>query len=167
MNTVKQQPLTFEYTFDAPKALVFGAFADAEALNAWWGPVDCRNKVVKLDFREGGIFHFSMENQHGKITYGRFLFKTIEPHDLLEFTNAFADEKANVVKAPFDIPLPLEILYKLVFTELNNKTTIHLTAEAVGGSEEEIAGLQSINPSQETGLGATFKQLADYLLTGK
>lgn len=153
---------TMVYEFNAPKKLVFNAFGDAEALNEWWGPVDSRNSVLKLDFRRGGIFHYKMEAA-GNVTYGRFLFGDIDPHDLLEFTNAFADEHAKVVRAPFDITLPLEIFYRLVFTEHHGKTTITMTGEPVNASEEEAEGFRSIIPSMHEGFGATFEQLSLYL----
>lgn len=165
--TTAKPPFTFQYTFDAPKHLVFNAFGNAEALNEWWGPVDSHNTVVKLDFSPGGIFHFSMQGKDGKISYGRMLFKTIQPHDLLEFSNAFADEKANVVKAPFDIPLPLEIHYRIVFTEAKGKTTIRMTGEAGDGTQEEVTGFASIFGGMETGFGASFSQLSKYLAKKK
>lgn len=100
---------------------------------------------------------------NGQISYGRFLFGKIEPYDLLEFTNAFADEQARVVKAPFDIPLPPEIFYRLVFTEKNGRTTITLTGEPVNASQEEIESFHSISGSMEQGFGATFDKLSGYL----
>src|ERR1044072_9113227 len=108
-STTGKAAFVYVREFEAPKELVFNAFSSAEALNAWWGPVETRNSVIKLDFTPGGIFHFKMESPDGGVSYGRFLFGNIQPYDLLEFTNAFADEQARVVKAPFDIPLPLEI----------------------------------------------------------
>jgi uncharacterized protein YndB with AHSA1/START domain len=163
MSTPNTATFRLTYTFNAPKQMVFEAFSNAEALNAWWGPVETENKVVSLDFRPAGIFHFSMKAKNGAISYGRFLFQTIQPYDLLEFTNAFADANANIVKAPFDIPLPVEIAYRLEFTEVKGKTTIHLTGKPVGGSEEEIAGFRAINEGMEQGFGATFGKLAEYL----
>lgn len=157
-----KEKFVLAYEFNAPKELVFNAFSSAEALNEWWGPVESENSVIKLDFRTGGIFHYKMDYK-GKITYGRFLFDQIKPHDLLEFTNVFADEHANIVPAPFDIQLPLEIFYQLVFTEKNGKTTITLTGQPVNPSKEEEEGFRSINTSMEQGFGATFNQLAVYL----
>lgn len=150
------------YEFDAPKELVFDAFGNAEALNEWWGPVETNNSVIRLDFRPGGIFHFKME-AGGNVNYGRFLFGRIEPHYLLEFTNAFADEHANVVRPPFDIPLPLEIFYRLVFAEHNGKTTITLSGKPVNGSPEEVEGFLAIGPNMQEGFGATFDELSRYL----
>jgi len=150
------------HEFKAPKKLVFNAFADADAMGEWWGPVECKNTVLKLDFRTGGIFHFKMDFE-GNISYGRFIFGTIQPHDLLEFTNAFADEQANVVAAPFDIQIPREIFYRLRFTEDNGITTIVLTGQSVNATEEERTTLKSINADMQRGFGATFDKLAVYL----
>ena len=162
-STTGKAAFVYVREFDAPKELVFNAFSSAEALNAWWGPVETRNSVIKLDFTPGGIFHFKMESADGGVSYGRFLFGNIQPYDLLEFTNAFADEQARVVKAPFDIPLPPEIFYRLIFTEHNGKTTIHLTGQPVNASPEETAAFHSISDGMEQGFGGTFDKLARYL----
>jgi uncharacterized protein YndB with AHSA1/START domain len=160
--TYNGKVLTIVREFDAPRNEVFNAFANADALNEWWGPVETKNSVIKLEFKPGGIFHFKMDYQ-GKISYGRFLFRRIEPYNLLEFTNAFSDEHANVIKAPFDIQLPAEILYQLCFTETNNKTILTLTGQPINGTPEEEEGFDSINASMHQGFGATFDQLAAYL----
>ena len=152
----------FSRGFNAPQERVFNAFGNAEALNAWWGPIETKNSVVTLDFRPGGIFHYRMESQE-KITYGRFLFNKIQPFELLEFTNAFADENAKVVRAPFDIIIPLEIFYRLQFTEHNGKTMIEMTGQPVNASPEESEGFLSINLGMERGFGATFNKLFSYL----
>ncbi len=150
------------YEFKAPKKLVFNAFADAKALGEWWGPAGFKNSVLSLDFRPGGIFHFKMEKE-GVTNYGRFIFGKIQPHDVLEFTNAFADEKANVVKAPFDIEIPKEIFYRLEFKEQGGKTTIHMTGQPVNASQTESEAFTSIADSMRQGFGASFDELAAYL----
>jgi uncharacterized protein YndB with AHSA1/START domain len=155
---------TFKFSreFNAPRERVFNAFSNAEALNAWWGPIETETSVIKLDFRAGGIFHYRMKSQE-KITYGRFLFNKIQPFELLEFTNAFADENAKVVRPPFDIILPLEIFYRLRFTEHKGKTLIQMTGEPVNASPDEVEGFLSINLGMEQGFGATFNKLFFYL----
>ena len=165
MNSQSTNPKTafvLVHEFDAPRELVFNAFANAEALNEWWGPVESRNTVIRLEFRPGGIFHYKMEAEWG-VSYGRFLFGAIQPHELLEFTNAFADENANAVSAPFDISLPREIFYRLVFTSHDDKTTITLTGYPVDASAEEETGFYSINKDMQKGFAATFDKLAAYL----
>jgi uncharacterized protein YndB with AHSA1/START domain len=160
---INNTDFVISYEFNAPKELVFNAFSQAEALNEWWGPVQTKNSVISLDFRPGGIFHFKMESANA-INYGRFVFGNIQPYDLLEFTNSFADEHANVVPAPFDIPIPARIFYCLIFTENNGKTTITMTGQSVEATQEEEVGFRSINESMQQGFGASFQQLSDYLL---
>lgn len=153
---------TMTHVCDAPKELVFNAFSTAEALNEWWGPADTSNSVITLDFRPGGIFHFRMESgEH--VMYGRFLFRTIQPYDLLEFTNGFADEHGRVVRAPFDPSFPLEILYRFTFTEDNGRTTIHLTGVPFNTNEEGTAAFKALDESMQEGFGGTFRQLDNYL----
>jgi uncharacterized protein YndB with AHSA1/START domain len=131
-------------------------------LGEWWGPAECKTTVLRLDFREGGIFHYQME-ANGNITYGRFLFKQIKPYDTLKFVNAFSDEHANIVPAPFDMQLPLEIFYALTFVEKKGITTIELLARPVNANEEQTRIFHSIRPSMVNGFGATFGKLEGYL----
>ena len=165
MNSPQQNQnaeLNIVHEFNAPKKLVFNAFSNANALSEWWGPAECEMTVIKLDFRPGGMFHYKMDYQ-GKINYGRMIFQKIQPHDLLEITNAFADENANPIKAPFDIELPIEIFYRFVFTESNGTTTITMTGTPVDPTQKQLEGFHSIDSSMREGFGATFNQLSLYL----
>jgi uncharacterized protein YndB with AHSA1/START domain len=157
-----EKEFTLKYNFNAPRRLVFNAFSDAKALGEWWGPVESKTTVIKLDYREGGIFHYRMET-HGKANFGRFLFKKIVPYHTLEFTNAFADEHANVVPAPFDLNLPLEIFYKLKFTESGGITTIDLYARPVDADDSQYHAFNSISDSMVNGFNATFDKLKLYV----
>lgn len=161
-NRTNSQLLTIVREFDASQKDVFNAFSDADALNEWWGPVETRNSVISLDFKPGGIFHYKMDYE-GNVNYGRFVFGQISLYDLLEFTNAFSDEYANAVRAPFDIPLPLEIFYRLRFSEDNGRTTIIMTAQPVNGTPEEEEAFGSINESMQQGFAGTYNKLETYL----
>jgi uncharacterized protein YndB with AHSA1/START domain len=162
MKTSKATTFTIVREFNAPIEDVFNAFAEAGALNEWWGPSETNNSTILLDFRPGGIFHYKMEKD-GNVNYGRFLFSRIEPHHTLEFTNSFADENANVIPAPFDISLPKVIFYSLTFSARNAATVLTLTASPVDASATEIEGFSSINESMQQGFEGTFAQLAEYL----
>src|SRR5687767_4888657 len=130
---------TLTREFDAPQEVVFNAFSTTEALNEWWGPVASKNTVIKLDFRNGGIFHYKMDYR-GQISYGRFLFIKVEPPNLLEFTNEFADAHGNIIKAPFYIQLPMEIFYLLHFAGKNGKTILTMSARPVNADVGESEG---------------------------
>ncbi|UYQ94478.1 SRPBCC domain-containing protein [Chitinophaga horti] len=158
---MSQHVFKLAHEFDAPQAMVFDAFATEEALNAWWGPTNSRNTTISLDFRPGGTFHYRMESEQGTM-YARFLYKTIQPHNLLVFTIAFTDANANVVPAPFP-NFPREIEYTFRFTEASGKTKIDVTGVPVQANEVEAAAFRSLNESMQQGFGGSLKKLAAYL----
>jgi uncharacterized protein YndB with AHSA1/START domain len=93
--------LFIERTFDAPRDLVFRAWSEAEQLAQWWGPKGFGLRIVKLDFRPGGIFHHCSTTPNsgpggGAEIFGIFLYREIVPPERIEFLTAFADKDANV-----------------------------------------------------------------------
>ena len=51
--TNKKEELKIVREFNAPKTLVFDAFATAEAFAEWWGPVGMPVTVLHFDFKTG------------------------------------------------------------------------------------------------------------------
>jgi uncharacterized protein YndB with AHSA1/START domain len=158
------QSFTLTRTFNAPKEMVFDAFASADALAQWWGPVEAPVEVISLDFQPEGIFHYKMKGN--QISYGVFRYKEIDRPNRIIWVNSFADEKGTIIKPPFEgLDLPKEILNSITLTEENGITTLHLRSEPLNASEAEINCFNSITESMEHGFGGTFKQLEDYLLS--
>ena len=148
--------------FNAPKQLVFQAFASAEALAKWWGPAGTSITVLKLDFRPNGIFHYKMEGM-GKTMYGIFRYIKIAEPDMIEWINSFSNEHAEVCAAPFDIKFPNEILNHLTLQEENGITTLQLTGHPVNATVEEEKSYYALFESMQKGFSGTFNQLEDYL----
>jgi uncharacterized protein YndB with AHSA1/START domain len=71
------EEFTISRVFDAPRDVVWKAWTNAEALAKWWGPKGCTIRVIKLDFRLGGVFHYAMAYQPGHEMYGRFVYREI------------------------------------------------------------------------------------------
>ena len=88
-------------TFDAPRELVWKSWTEAERLAQWWGPKGCTIRVVKLEMRPGGIFHYAMQFKPGHDTWGRFVFREIAAPERLVFVNSFSDANGGVTRAPF------------------------------------------------------------------
>lgn len=154
---------TVSRVFNAPRELVFQAFTRAEHLKHWWGPKGVVIKIYKLDVRPGGIFHYSMTNPDGSLMWGKFTFREIVTNERIVFLNAFSDEQANTIPAPFDPTFPEEVLNEWTFTEQNGKTTITLRATAFNatpGSQKSFEGLFS---SMVEGYGGMFDVFDDYL----
>jgi uncharacterized protein YndB with AHSA1/START domain len=67
--------LMFERTFDAPRALVWRAFTDAELIPRWWGRHGTTTTVEELDVRPGGRWRFvsSSPGRDDIAFFGEFL----------------------------------------------------------------------------------------------
>lgn len=159
---MSQQEFTLTKTLNAKREMVFDAFARAEALAQWWGPVEAPIDVISLDFRPGGIFHYRMNG--AQTSYGIFRYESIERPMHISWINSFADEAGAIIKPPFPgFDLPKEILNSITFTEDNGITTLQLVSKPINASESEIACFHSIKESMEQGFGGTLGQLETYL----
>lgn len=165
METQKSEKatLTIIRKFNAPKSLVFQAFATPEAMGEWWGPSIAKMTVVNFDFRPQGIFHYKMEYSAEQILWGKFVYGNIEEPDLIEFTNAFSDENGNLTKAAFAPNWPLEIFNRVTLSELNGQTTLILNGYPVNPSELETSTFIEMQPNVTEGFNATFDQLERYV----
>jgi uncharacterized protein YndB with AHSA1/START domain len=153
---------TFTKTFRASQAQVFEAFANAEALAQWWGPVEAPIEVLSLDFRPGGHFHYKMMGQ--QINYGLFKYLQIDRPHSIEWINSFADAAGNTIKPPFEgIDFPKEIVNKITLTEVDGITTLQLVSTPLNATENELATFSSFTESMEQGFGGTLNQLEAYL----
>lgn len=157
-----QQELTIIRKFNAPKSLVFGAFANAEALAAWWGPKGMPITVHNLDFKPGGIFHYKMEG-NGQVMWGVFNYRNIVEPDMIEFISSFSDEEGNICKSPFPIDFPLEVFNRVTLEEENGITTLTLKGHPVNASSAQEETYHSMFKSMEQGFGGTMDQLESYL----
>jgi len=160
---VKTKELVIARTFNAPRALVWKAFTEAEHLAQWWGPKGSEIKVNKLQFQPGGIFLYSME-MAGKMMWGRFIYKEIIAPEKIIFINSFSDENGGITANPwFPGPWPLEIMNTVLFTEENGKTTITLHGGPINATEEEHAAFVNMMQGMNAGFKGTFDQLDEYL----
>lgn len=163
MNTADQQAtLVVTRQFNAPKEMVFDAFANAEALSQWWGAPETLTNVAKLDFKPGGVFLYNYDMM-GTIVWGRFIYKQIIKPDLLEFISSFSDENGGIIRAPFSNAFPLEIFNSLEFSEQDGVTTIVLKGYPLNATEEETAFFKTMETGMQKGFAGTFGQLEKYL----
>jgi uncharacterized protein YndB with AHSA1/START domain len=157
------QELTITRTFDAPRELVFKAFAEAERLARWWGPKGCAVQVSKLDFRPGGVFHYRMAFSGGPDMWGRFTYREIVPPERIVWVNAFSDSDGNLTRAPFGDTIPLEILNTVTLAEHDGKTVLTLRSAPVNATAEEVATFEGMLDSMREGWGGTWDKLDAYL----
>src|SRR5262245_32716713 len=84
--------------FDAPRGLVFKAQAESERLERWWGAKGFTTRVIKLDFRPGGVFHYSVRTPDGHEMWGKFVYREILAQERVVFINSFTDSEYNTIQ---------------------------------------------------------------------
>lgn len=158
-----ERELVITRSFDAPRDLVWKAFAESNRLAHWWGPKGFTMLAHALDFRLGGVFHYSMRSPDGQVMWGKFVYHDIQAPERLVFVNSFCDEAGNIIRAPFSPAWPLEIMNTVTFTEHEGKTTVTLRGGPINATEEEHTAYWNAQESMRQGFAGTFDQLADYL----
>jgi len=147
-----------------PRQRVWDAWTQAERLAHWWGPKISQNRVLGLELRPGGIFHYAMQFQPGHDTFGRFIFGEITAPERLVFISSFSDATGGVTRAPFSATWPLEVHNTLTLAETGGKTTLTLRGRPIKATEEELKTFADMNDSMQEGFGGTFDQLAKHLV---
>jgi uncharacterized protein YndB with AHSA1/START domain len=137
---IKSGELIISRVFDAPRELVFKAYAESERLERWWGAKDFKTRVEKLDFRPGGVFLYSMRSPDSRQMWGKFVYSEIVAPERIVFINSFADEDGNTIRAPFSPPWPLEVLSVMTFAEHEGKTTITVQSVPFNATEKDNIG---------------------------
>lgn len=149
--------------FNAPRALAWKAWSEADQMQTWWGPKGCSIKVANFEFRPGGFFHYAMQFSNGPQMWGRFLYRNIASLERIVWLNSFSNEGCGIIRAPFDPSIPLEILNDVAFVEKAGKTTITLRARPHGAAENERKVFAGMFASLNEGYGGTLDKLASAL----
>lgn len=128
---------------DAPRALVFEAWADPKQITEWFGPEGFAIKTKVIDIRRGGQWRFDMIAPDGTVFDNRMTFLRVEAPSLIEvYHGQDRDED------------PSAFFMRVTFDEQSNGKTIvtlrqmHLTKalrdEKIGFGAVEY-GLQTLD----------------------
>ena len=145
--------LVITRVFDAPVERVWKAWTDPKFVMRWWGPTGFTSPSCKIDFREGGRFIFHMrapkDFQGGQDFYTAGVYKKIQRHKLIEFTQGLSDKDGNLIDpAKMGMPpdFPKEIPSALAFKAIGNKT--ELTATEYGWTVGQMREMSEAGLSQ-------------------
>jgi uncharacterized protein YndB with AHSA1/START domain len=70
--------------FNAPRALVFGAWTDPEHVTKWWGPRGFTTTTHVMDVRPDGVWRFIMHGPDGRDYHNKIIFiEVVEPERLV------------------------------------------------------------------------------------
>lgn len=145
--------LVIERIFDAPRELVFKAFAEPERLARWWGPKGWTLPVCKMDFRPGGVWHYCMRGPEGGESWGKAVYREIVEPERIVYTDAFADADGNPIEG-----MP-EMLITVEFAEHEGKTK--LTSRTRFASVADLEATLAMGVVQ--GITETWDRLAEHL----
>ncbi len=118
--------------FDAPRELVFKAWADPEHLTRWYAPRGCTVTFRKLEFRLGGTFHSCIRIPNGDECWCTGVYREIIEPERIVFTMAVANANGDSIEpvdAGMDPEWPRETIVTVMFADLGGKTklTLHQT----------------------------------------
>ena len=64
-------------SFSAPPEVVFAAISSPERLARWWGPDGFSNRFERFEFKNGGVWRFTMLGPDGSIYPNESIFESI------------------------------------------------------------------------------------------
>jgi uncharacterized protein YndB with AHSA1/START domain len=157
------KPFIISREFNAPRDLVWKAWTERARLMEWFGPKGFTMTNAKLDFRPGGIFHYSLRAPDGKEMWGKFVYREIVAPEKIVLVNSFSDENGGLTRHPFSPAWPLQMLTETTFAERDGKTTVTIKWLPLDATDEERKTFDSARDGMTQGWTGTFEQLADYL----
>jgi uncharacterized protein YndB with AHSA1/START domain len=160
-------PTGFEFvirrTFNAPLDRVWRAWSEPEHMAQWWGHKGAKARIVRLDFRPGGICHYHLTAPNMPEIWGKLLYREIVPKERLVFIVSFSDENEGITVHPLRSGWPREILSTVTFSEMDGKTTITVRWVPYEATFEERKIFEDGASDMQAGWTGTFDQLEDYL----
>lgn len=107
--------------FAANLDLVWEAWTNPEILDQWWAPKPYKTETKSMDFREGGVWLYSMVGPNNERHWCKAEYKTIEHQKNYSYTDNFCDEHGNVGD---NFP---NSFWTNVFNEHQETTTVNIT----------------------------------------
>jgi len=129
--------VTLTRAFDAPRALVWRAWTDPTMMAQWFGPRHFTIPACELDVRVGGALRIVMRGPDGNDYPMKGVFIEVVAPERLVYTNIAVDRDGKHL---------LEGETTVTFTEQSGKTTLTVTAHAVGRvpiATQMLAGMEA------------------------
>lgn len=155
--TSDDRRLELEREFDAPRELVWMAFADPYHLSQWWGPKGYTNPVCEIDLRVGGKWHHVMRGPDGKDYPTDSIFTEVTPPERIVYRNAAATAEV------FGSNPPPSFVRVITLDDLGNGRT-RLTLDAYFDTAEQKDAV--IRRGFREGVLESFDKLTAHLATG-
>ena len=157
---MSKDAVVIERTFDAPVALIWQMWTEAEHFQSWYGPNGFTVPVANMDVRVGGKRLICLASPDGSMKmWFTGEYREVVSNERLVYTDAMADEQGNVLPPsamgmPDDDPMITEVT--VLLEELGGGTKMVMTH----------AGVPADSPGGG-GWRQAFEKLAEYIRTVK
>jgi uncharacterized protein YndB with AHSA1/START domain len=132
--------------FDAPRAVVFEAWTNAEHVRHWWDPSGAPLSVCEIDLRPNGVFRWVNRGANGVDYPFTGTYREIAPPERLVFTTR-------------TFPSSPESVATLVFSEDGDTTELTMTIECKSIEDRDAL----LEMRVDAGTARTLENLAEYL----
>lgn len=139
--------------YDAPRELVFAAFADPMHLARWFGPNGFTLTTHSFEFRNGGIWRFVMHGPDGRDYQNRVTYDEIVPPERIVWRHGGGDDVE-----------PVQFRTVVTFEDVGGRTRV--TWRGIFPSTAERDRVIR-DYGADKGLTETMTRLADHLVTMK
>lgn len=92
-HNASEREIVMTRIFDAPRALVYRAYTDAENIGKWWGPNGFTTTTHEMDVRPGGVWRFIMHGPDGKDWSNKILYKEVVAPERLVYEHGEDNDK--------------------------------------------------------------------------
>lgn len=152
----KNLRLTIERVFPAEPKRVWEALTKPALLDQWWAPKPWQTQTVRMDFRVGGQWLYSMNGPAGEKHFGLMEYTAIEPVRRYEAADVFCDAEGK----------PNESLPRQVFTNTLKAEGKHTRIVCVVQYTSLEDMKRILEMGMQEGLSMAWEQLAA-LLSGE
>ena len=136
--------------FDAPRELVYAAFADPKHLAQWWGPIGFTTTTHSFEFRPGGVWRFVMHGPDGRDYQNRVTYDEIVAPERIVYHPGGGDDVE-----------PVRFNTTVVFEDLGNNQTRIIWYGRFPTAEERARVIRDFGADK--GLAETLSRLAEHL----
>jgi uncharacterized protein YndB with AHSA1/START domain len=134
--------------FDAPRAVVFDAFINPDAIPQWWGPRYLTTTVETMQVKAGGQWRFVQRDADGNTYAFHGVYHSVNAPEQIVYTFEFEGMPGHVV------------LETITFEEYDGKTKI--TDQSVFQSVADRDGM--VQSGMEEGARESMERLDELLL---
>ncbi|KQS93411.1 SRPBCC domain-containing protein [Chryseobacterium sp. Leaf394] len=139
--------------YDADVKTVWNHFTKSELLDLWWAPKPWKCETKSQEFREGGIWLYSMVGPEGERHYSQVKYGEITENRSFDGVDSFCDENGNLNP---DFP---EAKWLIGFTGVEEGTKV--TVNIHFPSEEDMK--KQVEMGFEEGFKTGLNQLEEIL----